>query len=379
MIVLNGSAVVKIYYKDTMYLDMCNNTIVSYLKESDLDKCCEILSEYIKNEYNDGIYYDYQESIVEWKDVDTSYRVLLSDNVDFSRELIFDTVSNSIKFGCLIPGKRYYFRVYDSKNNVVEQGCFKTNDAPVRFVNIEGVSNARDFGGWTTQDGKKINYGLLYRGAELEGKHGSVATQNGIAFMKDVLGIKTEIDLRNDSEINEAKEGAIDNPLSQYFRVKLLYYSLIIPENATDKFYYGACYVESTKSELQLLFSLLSKKENYPMYFHCVWGADRTGTVAFIINGLLGVSYEDLAKEYSLTTFSRCGLRGVSSPKRSWKEVSREQLTDYSDLYRFYWQIMSYYHTSDETLSSAIENYLVNTMDIRQETIDTVKKILLSD
>ena len=40
-----------------------------------------------------------------------------------------------------------------------------------------------------------------------------------------------------------------------------------------------------------------------PVYFHCTAGADRTGTLACVLEGLLGLSQSDIDKDYELTTF----------------------------------------------------------------------------
>ena len=45
------------------------------------------------------------------------------------------------------------------------------------------------------------------------------------------------------------------------------------------------------------------------MYFHCAGGADRTGTLAFLIEALVGVSENDLSKDYELTTFGPSNTR----------------------------------------------------------------------
>ena len=48
------------------------------------------------------------------------------------------------------------------------------------------------------------------------------------------------------------------------------------------------------------------EKEGVPgtIFFHCFGGADRTGTVAFLVEALLGVSESDMSKDYELTTYS---------------------------------------------------------------------------
>ena len=47
------------------------------------------------------------------------------------------------------------------------------------------------------------------------------------------------------------------------------------------------------------------------MYFHCQGGCDRTGTLSFLLLGLLGVSESDLAREYELSSFSAIGAGRV--------------------------------------------------------------------
>ena len=41
---------------------------------------------------------------------------------------------------------------------------------------------------------------------------------------------------------------------------------------------------------------------NHPMVFHCTAGKDRTGLMAMLLLGALGVADEDIARDYELTT-----------------------------------------------------------------------------
>ena len=59
----------------------------------------------------------------------------------------------------------------------------------------------------------------------------------------------------------------------------------------------------------------LANKNNYPVYMHCTYGRDRTGTICYLLEGLLGISQEDAAKEYALTAFS-----GLSIDKNSFSK-----------------------------------------------------------
>ena len=53
----------------------------------------------------------------------------------------------------------------------------------------------------------------------------------------------------------------------------------------------------------------LSHEENYPIYFHCRGGADRTGSYAFVLGALLGMSLDDLILDYEITSLSIWGTR----------------------------------------------------------------------
>ena len=44
-------------------------------------------------------------------------------------------------------------------------------------------------------------------------------------------------------------------------------------------------------------------EKNYPIGFHCIAGADRTGSLAYLLEALLGVSDEDLVLDWELTAF----------------------------------------------------------------------------
>ena len=45
-------------------------------------------------------------------------------------------------------------------------------------------------------------------------------------------------------------------------------------------------------------------REGKPVYFHCAAGRDRTATLAVLLEGTLGVSESDMAKDYELTYFT---------------------------------------------------------------------------
>ncbi len=60
---------------------------------------------------------------------------------------------------------------------------------------------------------------------------------------------------------------------------------------------------ESGRNSFAKIFPILLNPDNYPMDCHCWGGQDRTGTLAYILNGLLGVDDEELWLDWEATCF----------------------------------------------------------------------------
>ena len=52
------------------------------------------------------------------------------------------------------------------------------------------------------------------------------------------------------------------------------------------------------------IFRLLLDRDNLPAVVHCIEGQDRTGTLCFLLQGLLGVSDEDKLRDWECTGFA---------------------------------------------------------------------------
>lgn len=156
----------------------------------------------------------------------------------------------------------------------------------VRMIYTPSIWNVRDLGGWACTGGR-VKYGKIFRG----GHFGSITAADK-ATIVDWLGIKADIDLRNNSETG----GATASPLGssvEYYHQSLDFYANAVNTSAASA---------RTVSVLKKVMSCVTA--NKPCYFHCVSGADRTGTIAYLLLSLLGVSQSDKDKDYELTAFS---------------------------------------------------------------------------
>ena len=213
----------------------------------------------------------------------------ISENENFSDalELFMDGDNDYLEIDNLKTGTKYYYKV--DVNGKTYSGSFKTA-ASTRFIEVEGLYNARDIGGYTTLNGRTVKQGMIIRGTEIDGLVESIylLPSTSAAYMRDSFRFAYEMDLR----------------ASHIFMGE---YSSYFGEGVGHSFYtapaYGGIFDASNKDFLKNIFSDLAKEENYPMYMHCTYGADRTGTVVFLLQAILGMSEEQMIREYQMTGF----------------------------------------------------------------------------
>ncbi len=221
----------------------------------------------------------------------TAFVLHLAEDEDFTHGRTYVCHEMTTTVTNLRLGQTYFWKVTASGT---ESAVFRftTSDTAPRWMEVEGLSNVRDMGGWMTRHGKRIRQGLIYRGCEMEFHH--TLTEAGRDTMRNVLQIRTDLDLRGEA-VGKIEGSAIGCDLQ------------LIPCKA-----YGEYLCD--KETCRRIFSLLAQEERYPVYFHCWGGADRTGTVAFLLGGLLGMSTADLYRDYTLTSLSIWGERRLGSP-----------------------------------------------------------------
>lgn len=150
----------------------------------------------------------------------------------------------------------------------------------LRQIKSGYASNVRDLGGWTC-DGGTVKYGKLFRGGKV--------TSADREVMVNQLGIRHDLDLRGASN-----EGLTSSPLGDEVG-----YTVVNGDAIQFTIRAGA---DVWKQFLRCVFDCV--KNDDPVYIHCAMGRDRTGSVACIIEALLGMSQSDIDKDYELTCFA---------------------------------------------------------------------------
>ena len=186
-------------------------------------------------------------------------------------------------------------------------------DAP-RLLFAGGVGNFRDLGGWRTADGRRVRQDRIYRSAGLRDSSSTTGgffnrkvevgarrvTPAGVATLRDDFKIKSEIELRSVGETLGMVGSVVDAGVA-WHSVPFVAYDFI------DGMGRG-------REPFAKIFRLLLREESYPVMLHCSGGRDRTGTLAFLLNGLLGVPEDDLCRDWEVSAFCY-GVRSFNSAR----------------------------------------------------------------
>ncbi len=340
-------------------VDILNTNLRKYLNLTTESEICSFLKSRLNQNYTLG------ESVaLKWTGGKTPYTLTVSTNENLSSPIVNKNyyVGNCmLASSTLIPDTTYYYQIKDGNGDVTETDSFHVVSAP-RILTVSKVKNVRDIGGWKTEDGKSVNFGKIIRSANVDG-----IDDSGKVTMRS-LKIKTDLDLRTDTEASSRTASPIEG--LQYKRISISMYDRVFNSNETGK--------------IRQTFEFLADKNNYPVLLHCKAGADRTGTMAFLINGLCGVSYEDLTRDFEITSFSDAGARWRSAIVQDGATLRFDesgQMSYESELYvawnKMYDTLNEKFPTESGKLSDSIKAYLLS-IGVTEEQIASILDIMLN-
>lgn len=163
---------------------------------------------------------------------------------------------------------------------------------------LNSILNARDVGGMTTSDGRRLRSGRLLRSGSV-----SAVTQEDVDHLVQSVGLRTVIDLRQPAESGGrphalaphgirvielplwAYSGTLDNAIPE----------LSHPDLAAVYF----AYLERSAEMVVEVLEILGNPDNLATLIHCTAGKDRTGVTVAMLLDILGVSHEQIVLDYA--------------------------------------------------------------------------------
>ena len=226
------------------------------------------------------------------------YSLHLATDADFSRPTVLADLSQPFAaVRNLFVGTRYYWKVLAEGRRIhpleSDVWTFDTHPAMPRWIFVPGITNMRDLGGWPTADGRRVRQGAVYRSSAMSSRR--MHSETAVILVNE-LQIRTDLDLRAP---DEGAAPVIDESLVRWYHAP-------VPA-------YGDFAAPEGRARYRQALQPFAEPTNYPVLCHCRAGADRVGTIVVLLLGLLGVSLDDLAFDYELTSLSVWGKRSRHS------------------------------------------------------------------
>ena len=213
--------------------------------------------------------------------------------------------TKTVSCGSTLRGTRPHGAGHGPAAQASAVATFRTDAQPPRWIALEGrVKNVRDLGGWRTRDGRRVRQGMAFRGQALNDNSvdGETAGRNrltveDVAYLKGTLGIRTDLDLRSPAEIADLRRSPLGAGVNYINRASPCYKAIF---SADGK---GSGLADEGKKTMADNFRVFCDRKNYPIFFHCIGGADRTGSLAYVLNAVLGVERHDLEVDWESTFY----------------------------------------------------------------------------
>ena len=173
-----------------------------------------------------------------------------------------------------------------------------------RKIVLDGTSNTRELGGYKTEDGRSLKWGVLYRSDKL-----SELTDADQEYLLQ-LGIKRVIDFRSSQEKQNEPDQLpstlkyVEMPIEADGAIRPKVEAILKGDLNEDV---GAILVETNKEFISdfsgvykgFIESLIENQE--PTLFHCTAGKDRAGFAAALVLLAVGVPEKIVIEDYMKT------------------------------------------------------------------------------
>jgi len=169
-----------------------------------------------------------------------------------------------------------------------------------RLVPLAGAYNFRDLGGYEGAGGRTTRWGTLFRSDTLH-----ELTPADVDLIRS-LGLATVIDLRTSAELEHTGRGPLAPEPMAYRHLSLIRdgggEAMAAPapagEDLAERYLW---YLEVGRRSLVDALELVSEPARLPLVFHCAAGKDRTGVLAALVLGILGVDADVIVADYLIT------------------------------------------------------------------------------
>ena len=268
-----------------------------------------------------------------------------------------------------------------------EQFPEKVNDA-----NLTNVENARDLGGYKTEDGYFIKEDVLFRSGNL---HEADPAQIKGKKITKIIDLRTKLEALRKPDVDV--EGAELVPISMLtipnpfvlegddWKTLLKAITTGIMETWDANLYRQYIQDPNAIKATKQFFEEVLDNKGAPLLWHCTAGKDRTGVEAMLLMAALGCNYNTILQDFMLTNayyqqkardsydkaYKLTHIKAIATEFYKYEIVKEEWLKISMDV------MMRM--TDTDTPDEALDAYLADVIDLEPVEIEKLKEYYLVD
>lgn len=166
---------------------------------------------------------------------------------------------------------------------------------------LSGALNFRDVGGVPVGTDRRIRYGVLFRSDTLQ-----FLTSEDVAALVDVIGLRTDVDLRLPLELDLEGRGRLEQTEVVLHHLPFEVASAQQAGSATPILQHAdpivshyVNYLSSSPASVVGVVQVLARPDALPAIVHCAAGKDRTGIAIAMTLAAVGCTTDAIAAEYA--------------------------------------------------------------------------------
>ena len=243
-----------------------------------------------------------------------------------------------------------------------------------RRVDLGGLYNVRDLGGYPGLDGRLVRTGLLLRASSLHRLTDEEAWHE--------LGAQCVVDLRYQRERSAfpLPDFIVDDThaslLPENWSVDRAS-KAITPDDFLTSVYHDI--LELGRDSLREILHALASEDAYPAVFFCMAGKDRTGVLAAIVLTLLGVSEDDIVDDFELSGDEVVALVAYLRTREHFEDFEDHPMMNQpEELLRAPRTAMERFLAEVDVRYGGLRGY-VTSLDIDDDTVQALQALLLEE
>lgn len=179
---------------------------------------------------------------------------------------------------------------------------FMNNHATPRQLTIRGAYNMRDLGGYLTAQGTPVPWRRFLRSDCLHRLDEGEPERLHFEGLRMVIDLRTAREVRDAPSRLERQRGVewVNLPLFDALSPHALA-QVEVPDDGHPLLAMYLTAIETRGDAICAILSRLAEVQDGAVMFNCTAGKDRTGIVAALLLGIVGVSHTDIIADYALT------------------------------------------------------------------------------